>query len=160
MDFEWDDDKAGANARKHGVTFSEAMTVFGDPVSVTGYDPKHADDEDRFLTMGTSLAGRLLVVSRFASSAHGWRVDESERITKMATSHDEPGPSDELQPEYDFRSMRGVVRGKYASRYQERLRVVRLAPDVSAAFTDEDAVNAALREYLNGHPELQTTNPA
>lgn len=63
MDFEWDDDKAEANTRKHGVTFSEAMTVFGDPVSVTGYDPKHADDEDRFLTMGTSLAGRLLVVS-------------------------------------------------------------------------------------------------
>lgn len=63
MDFEWDDDKAEANMRKHGVTFSEAMTVFGDPVSVTGYDPKHADDEDRFLSMGTSLAGRLLVVS-------------------------------------------------------------------------------------------------
>jgi uncharacterized DUF497 family protein len=63
MDFEWDDDKAEANTRRHGVTFSEAMTVFGDPVSVTGYDPKHADDEDRFLTMGTSLAGRHLVVS-------------------------------------------------------------------------------------------------
>ncbi len=63
MDFEWDDAKAEANERKHGVTFSEAMTVFGDPISVTGYDPKHADDEDRFLTMGTSLAGRLLVVS-------------------------------------------------------------------------------------------------
>jgi hypothetical protein len=78
----------------------------------------------------------------------------------MATSHDEPGPDDELQPEYDFRTLRGVVRGKYAARYQERLRVVRLAPDVSAAFTDENAVNAALREYLNCHPELQTTNPA
>ena len=63
MDFEWDDAKAEANERKHGVTFSEAMTVFGDPVSVTGYDPKHADDEDRFLTMGKSLADRLLVVS-------------------------------------------------------------------------------------------------
>ena len=78
----------------------------------------------------------------------------------MATSLDDAGPSDEIQPEYDFRSMRGVVRGKYAARYQERLRVVRLAADVSAAFTDEDAVNAALREYLSGHPELQTTNPA
>ena len=46
----------------------------------------------------------------------------------MATSPDKPGPSDDLQPEYDFRSMRGVVRGKYAARYQERLRVVRLTP--------------------------------
>jgi uncharacterized DUF497 family protein len=39
------------------------MTAFGDPLSVTGYDPRHADDEDRFLTMGLSVAGRLLVVS-------------------------------------------------------------------------------------------------
>ena len=78
----------------------------------------------------------------------------------MAASLDEPGSSDDLQPEYDFRSMRGVVRGKYAARYQERLRVVRLAADVAAAFTDEAAVNAALREYLGGHPELQTANPA
>ncbi len=66
----------------------------------------------------------------------------------MATSPDELGPSDDLQPEYDFSSLRGVVGGKYAARYRERLRVVRLAADVSAAFTDEAAVNAALREYL------------
>jgi hypothetical protein len=69
----------------------------------------------------------------------------------MATSPDEAGPGDELRPEYDFRSMRGVVRGKYAARYRERLRVVRLADDVAAAFADEAAVNEALREYLRGH---------
>jgi hypothetical protein len=69
----------------------------------------------------------------------------------MATSPDETGPGDELRPEYDFRSMRGVVRGKYAARYRERLRVVRLADDVAAAFADEAAVNEALREYLRGH---------
>jgi uncharacterized DUF497 family protein len=63
MDFEWDDAKAESNERKHGVTFTEAMTVFADPLSVTGYDPAHADDEDRFLTMGLSVNGRLLVVS-------------------------------------------------------------------------------------------------
>jgi uncharacterized DUF497 family protein len=39
------------------------MTVFGDSLAITGYDPRHADDEDRFLTMGTSLHGRLVVVS-------------------------------------------------------------------------------------------------
>jgi hypothetical protein len=66
----------------------------------------------------------------------------------MATSPDESGSADDLEPEYDFRSLRGVVRGKYAARYQERLRVVRLAPDVSAAFADEAEVNAALRQYL------------
>ena len=66
----------------------------------------------------------------------------------MAVSPNEHVPDDDLQPEYDFRSLRGVVRGKYAARYRERLRVVRLAADVSAAFDDEAAVNAALREYL------------
>ena len=63
----------------------------------------------------------------------------------MATSPDE---TDDLQPEYDFRTMRGVVRGKYAARYRERLRVIRLAEDVAGAFADEAAVNEALREYL------------
>ncbi|HET6426757.1 MAG TPA: hypothetical protein VFG20_23895 [Planctomycetaceae bacterium] len=48
--------------------------------------------------------------------------------------------------------MSGVVRGKYAARYQERLRVVRLAEDVAGAFADEAAVNNALREYLRQHP--------
>jgi len=70
----------------------------------------------------------------------------------MATSPDDPAPADELRPEYDFRAMRGVVRGKYAARYRERLRVVRLADDVAAAFADEAAVNAALREYLRTRP--------
>jgi hypothetical protein len=70
---------------------------------------------------------------------------------RIATSPDESGPAgDELRPEYDIRSMQGVVRGKYAARYRERLRVVRLADDVAAAFADEAAVNAALREYLQG----------
>ena len=70
---------------------------------------------------------------------------------RMAISPDDLSSMDDLQPEYDFRSMRGVVRGKYAARYRERLRVVRLATDVSGAFADEAAVNAALREYLSGH---------
>jgi uncharacterized protein len=63
MDFEWDDAKAESNERKHGVTFTEAMTIFADLLSVTAYDPRHADDEDRYLTMGLSADGRVLVVS-------------------------------------------------------------------------------------------------
>jgi uncharacterized DUF497 family protein len=63
MDFEWDDAKAESNERKHGVSFAEAATVFADPLSLTGYDPGHSDDEDRYITMGTSVAGRLLVIS-------------------------------------------------------------------------------------------------
>ena len=63
MDFEWDDTKAESNERKHGVTFADAMTVFADSLALTGFDPGHSDDEDRFITMGTSADGRLLIVS-------------------------------------------------------------------------------------------------
>jgi uncharacterized DUF497 family protein len=63
MDFEWDDAKAEANEGKHGVSFTEAMTVFADLLSLTGFDPDHSQDEDRYITMGLSVAGRLLLVS-------------------------------------------------------------------------------------------------
>jgi len=63
MDFEWDETKAEANERKHGVPFSEAVTVFDDSLALTGYDPDHSDDEDRYITMGMSAAGQLLIVS-------------------------------------------------------------------------------------------------
>ena len=58
MEFEWDQSKAEANERKHGIPFSEAMTAYGDPLSVTGDDPGNAKDKDRFLTMGTTIEGR------------------------------------------------------------------------------------------------------
>jgi hypothetical protein len=76
---------------------------------------------------------------------------------KMAAFPDASDPADDLEAEYNFRSLRDVVRGKYAARYGERLRVVRLAADVSAAFADEEAVNSALREYLGRNPGHQPT---
>jgi uncharacterized protein len=63
MDFAWDGAKAARNLEKHGVSFHEAGTVFGDPFAITYYDPDHSDDEDRFLTFGHSSQGRLLAVS-------------------------------------------------------------------------------------------------
>lgn len=63
MDFEWDEDKARTNEGKHGVSFAEASTVFGDALAVTFHDPLHSDDEDRYLTIGQSAAGRVLIVS-------------------------------------------------------------------------------------------------
>lgn len=63
MEFEWDETKAEINERKHGVSFQEAQTVFGDSLSLTGYDPDHSDEEDRYISMGTSIEGRLLIVS-------------------------------------------------------------------------------------------------
>jgi len=60
--FEWDPEKALTNAAKHGVTFEEAVTAFGDPLSLTIFDPDHSDDEDRFVLLGYTLQGRLVVV--------------------------------------------------------------------------------------------------
>jgi hypothetical protein len=59
---------------------------------------------------------------------------------------------DEMRDEYDFRSLEGIVRGKYAAGYTERRVMVGLDPDVAAAFPDEQAVNSALRQFLAEHP--------
>lgn len=63
MEFEWDPEKAARNLVKHGVSFHEAATVFDDPLAITYSDPDHSEQEDRFLTFGSSVEGRLLVVS-------------------------------------------------------------------------------------------------
>ena len=59
----WDPHKAATNLTKHGVSFEEATTVFRDPLSATISDPDHSDNELRFIDLGTSCLGRLLVVS-------------------------------------------------------------------------------------------------
>lgn len=63
MKFEWDASKADENSRKHGVSFDEATTVFGDPLAITYADPEHSIGEYRFLTIGHSAQGRLIVVA-------------------------------------------------------------------------------------------------
>ena len=62
MEFTWDWRKAERNRRKHGVTFDEAATVFFDPRELLIDDPDHSIDEDRFVSIGMSVTGRLLVV--------------------------------------------------------------------------------------------------
>lgn len=63
MNFEWDPNKAESNLRKHGVSFQEAATVFGDDLGITVYDPDHSREEDRYITIGWSNRRRLLMVS-------------------------------------------------------------------------------------------------
>lgn len=62
MRFEWDAAKAAASLLKHGVGFDEATTVFGDALSVSGRDLEHSVGETRFVTLGLSSRGRVLVV--------------------------------------------------------------------------------------------------
>ena len=62
MRFEWDEIKAIVNMRKHGISFEEAEAIFGDPNTITLFDDRHSDVEDRFIDIGTSTQGRILVV--------------------------------------------------------------------------------------------------
>jgi len=81
--FEWDPDKAATNERKHGVTFAEASTAFRDPHSISVPDPDHSIAEARWLLLGISKPGRLLVV------AHTERRDTVRIINaRLATRHE------------------------------------------------------------------------
>ncbi len=62
MDFEWDEEKALANLYKHGVSFQEAATVFGDPFALTFEDPDHSVGEHRYLTFGLTRTGKFIIV--------------------------------------------------------------------------------------------------
>jgi len=62
MRFSWDPKKDLLNQRDHDITFQEATTVFGDALAITVSDPDHSIDEERFITIGQSSSGRLLVV--------------------------------------------------------------------------------------------------
>ncbi len=62
LNFEWDEKKASANLKKHGVSFEEARTVFFDEQAKLIDDPDHSDDEDRFVLMGLSSSLRIMVV--------------------------------------------------------------------------------------------------
>jgi len=62
LSFEWDERKAKSNLAKHGVSFEEASTVFGDPLSLTILDPAHSQGEDRSIVLGQSHQRELLVV--------------------------------------------------------------------------------------------------
>ena len=67
MEFEWDPVKAAKNLRKHGVSFAEAATVFGETLSVTAPDPDHSLEEDRYVIVGRSVRDRLLLVAHTES---------------------------------------------------------------------------------------------
>ena len=69
MKFVWNTKKAEVNQRKHGVGFDEASTVFGDPLAGTFPDADHSIGEARFITVGRSSSGRLLVVSHTENSS-------------------------------------------------------------------------------------------
>ncbi|MGO9601124.1 MAG: BrnT family toxin [Isosphaeraceae bacterium] len=90
MEFEWDDEEAASNITKHGVSFHEAATVFGDPLAITFLDPDHSDQEDRFLTFGHSWAGLLLVVSH-TDRGQLTHIISARRVTRKERKFYEEG---------------------------------------------------------------------
>ena len=80
ISFEWDSSKAASNAKKHGVSFEEARTVFYDECALVMPDPDHSSAEERFIIMGLGSALRILVVVRcFRKSGSSIRVISARR---------------------------------------------------------------------------------
>lgn len=80
MNFEWDPHKAAQSWRKYGVSFHEAATVFADPLALTYHDPDHSVVEQRFITVGMSNAGRLLIVAH-ADRGENIRIISARKTT-------------------------------------------------------------------------------
>lgn len=93
MDFEWNPQKAARNVHKHRVSFSEAATVFDDPLSSTVPDPDHSIDEDRLIIVGASHRGRLLIVS-FAERGDRLRIISARELTRIEQQAYEEGRYD------------------------------------------------------------------
>jgi len=90
LDFEWDEAKAGQNFENPGVPFSEATTVFADPLAITISDPDH-QDESRFVDLGLSYLGRTLVVV-FTQRGDTVRIISARRATRRESVAYEEGP--------------------------------------------------------------------
>ena len=81
MRFEWDPNKAEINKAKHGVSFDEATTVFGDPLALTFGDPDHSEGEFRYLTFGVSSTNEPLVVAH-TDRGDTIRIISGRRMTR------------------------------------------------------------------------------
>ncbi len=82
LHFEWDDEKATANVKKHGISFEEAKSVFRDERAKLINDPDHSEDEDRFVLLGLSETLRLLVVCHcYRGENHIIRIISARKAT-------------------------------------------------------------------------------
>ena len=85
--FEWDENKNRFNAQKHGISFSEAMTVFDDPDVLYKPDPDHSQDEERFIAIGFSEKTRMLVVCHcYYESSSVIRIISARKATTNETN--------------------------------------------------------------------------
>jgi uncharacterized protein len=88
--FEWDEQKAADNERKHGITFEEAATCFFDPLQVAFYDPDHSDEEDREILIAHAEGGRALLVV-YTLRGEAIRIISARRLTRKEARDYERG---------------------------------------------------------------------
>jgi uncharacterized DUF497 family protein len=149
----WDPAKAESNRRKHGVTFHEAGTIFNDPLIVSLDDVEHSTEEDRWLAIGESWRGDLVVAAYTIRNQQPWlimarRPTPAERRRYMRGDQIRDRGDEKLNledfPEVDFTS---GVRGRH---YVEPRGVRRVSIDEEAAryFPDDDTLNDALRMLI------------
>jgi uncharacterized protein len=81
LSFEWDEDKAAGNYDKHGVTFEEGVTVFYAPLSISIDDPVHSVKEERYIDIGASESGRVLVVN-YTERGRNIRIISCRKATR------------------------------------------------------------------------------
>ena len=87
IQFEWDQPKATANLRKHGVSFEEAQSVFYDEFAIQFYDDEHSKEEERFLLLGMSDTARLLLVCHCEREAGDLiRIISARKATKRESA--------------------------------------------------------------------------
>jgi uncharacterized DUF497 family protein len=87
MKFEWDKNKAEKNQKKHDISFAEATTIFGDPLEITINDPINSKGEYRFLSIGKSTQGRLLVISYTERQENNIRIISARLATKQEKNY-------------------------------------------------------------------------
>ncbi len=82
QNFEWDEEKAKANLKKHRVSFDEATTVFIDPFAITICDPDHSENEQRYIDIGRSVKNRVLVAV-YTERGTNIRIISCRRATSL-----------------------------------------------------------------------------
>jgi len=145
IDFEWDTNKAAANLGKHGVSFSEASSVFADPFELTISDPDHSEGEYRFLSIGKTARNHLVVVVFTERLPNVIRIISARIASRKEGKKDSfmsQESSDDMRSEYDFSN---AVQGKHHRAYAQGTNVVLLDPDVARVYRDSESVNKALR---------------
>jgi uncharacterized DUF497 family protein len=154
--FEWDEQKSERNKKKHGVSFVLAEQIFDDPFHATRIDRFHSDEEDRYITIGETWWGEVLVVAhaerdgrtRLISARRAKRTEKRDYMDKIPDTindlQDDDPQSDDLEPEYDFK---GAVRGMF---YQPGRSIIRMTidEDVARYFSTSESINTALRQLI------------